>query len=439
MRLLPRSLFWRTFLLISLLVLVSTLAWFQIFSFYERGPRVHQIAQTVVSVVNLTRTAMITAQVEKRRDLLLQLAEREGIRIYPAEDDEQIIEPPPDILAVHMIMDEVRDVLGAQTRFAMQRNGVPGFWVTFTIEDDEYWVRLPRERIERQATLQWLGWGSVALLLSLAAAGLIVSRLNRPLKALSHAAIEIGHGRQPAPMEETGPTEVATLTRAFNQMSRDLARLDEDRALILAGVSHDLRTPLSRMRLGIEMSGSDASTKEGMITDIEEMDRIISQFLDFARVDGGEIMAPTSVGALVGDIAAHYHKLGHEIATDIGVARDIPLRALAMRRVISNLIDNALRYGETGIAVTVREEAAKVMVEVNDRGPGIPAADAERIKQPFTRLETARSGKGGSGLGLAIVDRIVRAHGGSFDLLPREGGGLCARISLPAGKGNLGT
>ncbi len=439
MRLLPRSLFWRTFLLISLLVLVSTLAWFQIFSFYERGPRVHQIAQTVVSVVNLTRTAMITAQVEKRRDLLLQLAEREGIRIYPAEDDEQIIEPPPDILAVHMIMDEVRDVLGAQTRFAMQRNGVPGFWVTFTIEDDEYWVRLPRERIERQATLQWLGWGSVALLLSLAAAGLIVSRLNRPLKALSHAAIEIGHGRQPAPMEETGPTEVATLTRAFNQMSRDLARLDEDRALILAGVSHDLRTPLSRMRLGIEMSGSDASTKEGMITDIEEMDRIISQFLDFARVDGGEIMAPTSVGALVGDIAAHYHKLGHEIATDIGVARDIPLRALAMRRVISNLIDNALRYGETGIAVTVREEAAKVMVEVNDRGPGIPAADAERIKQPFTRLETARSGKGGSGLGLAIVDRIVRAHGGSFDLLPREGGGLCARISLPACKGNLGT
>ena len=439
MRLLPRSLFWRTFLLISLLVLVSTLAWFQIFSFYERGPRVHQIAQTVVSVVNLTRTAMITAQVEKRRDLLLQLAEREGIRIYPAEDDEQIIEPPPDILAVHMIMDEVRDVLGAQTRFAMQRNGVPGFWVTFTIEDDEYWVRLPRERIERQATLQWLGWGSVALLLSLAAAGLIVSRLNRPLKALSHAAIEIGHGRQPAPMEETGPTEVATLTRAFNQMSRDLARLDEDRALILAGVSHDLRTPLSRMRLGIEMSGSDASTKEGMITDIEEMDRIISQFLDFARVDGGEIMAPTSVGALVGDIAAHYHKLGHEIATDIGVARDIPLRALAMRRVISNLIDNALRYGETGIAVTVREDAAKVMVEVNDRGPGIPAADAERIKQPFTRLETARSGKGGSGLGLAIVDRIVRAHGGSFDLLPREGGGLCARISLPACKGNLGT
>lgn len=435
MSILPRSLFWRTFLLISMLVLVSTLAWFQIFSFYERGPRVHQIAQTVVSVINLTRTAMITAQAEKRRDLLLQLAEREDIRIYPAENDEEII-APPDVPAVQMIVEEVRDVLGAQTRFAMQRNGIPGFWVTFSIEDDEYWVRLPRERIERQATLQWLGWGSVALLLSLAAAGLIVSRLNRPLKALSRAALEIGRGRQPAPVAETGPTEVATLTRAFNQMARDLARLDEDRALILAGVSHDLRTPLSRLRLGIEMSGTDNAMKEGMITDIEEMDRIISQFLDFARVDGGEAMAPTPVGTLVAEIAAHYHKLGHAIATDIGVTQNIPLRALAMRRVISNLIDNALRYGETGIAVAVREEGAKVIVEVCDHGPGIPAADAERLKQPFTRLETARSGKGGSGLGLAIVDRIVRAHGGSFDLLPRDGGGLCARVSLPAGKGS---
>ena len=158
------------------------------------------------------------------------------------------------MLPVQMIIEQVRGLLGPQTRFAIQRNGVAGFWVTFRVEDDEYWARLPRERIERQATLHWLGWGSVALLLSLAAAGLIVSRLNRPLKALSRAALQIGRGQQPAPVEETGPAEVATLSRAFNQMSRDLARLDEDRALVLAGVSHDLRTPLARMRLGIEMS-----------------------------------------------------------------------------------------------------------------------------------------------------------------------------------------
>jgi two-component system osmolarity sensor histidine kinase EnvZ len=431
MSLLPRTLFWRTFLLIALLVLVSTLAWFQIFSFYERGPRVHQIAQTVASVVNLTRTAMVTAQAEKRRDLLLQLSEREGIRIYPAEDNEETVAPPPDILPVQMIIEEVRAILGQQTRFAIQRNGVPGFWVTFRIEDDEYWVRLPRERIERQATLQWLGWGSVALLLSLAAAGLIVSRLNRPLKALSRAALEIGRGRQPAPVAESGPAEVATLSRAFNQMSRDLARLDEDRALILAGVSHDLRTPLSRMRLGIEMSSTDDALKSGMITDIEEMDRIISQFLDFARADGGEAPAMNSLSTLAQSVAEHYHKLGHTLESDIAKTRDVPFRALAMRRVLSNLVDNAFRYGETGVGISVREEPGWVVVDVGDRGPGVPPTEVERLKQPFTRIETARSGKGGSGLGLAIVDRIVRSHGGRFDLLQREGGGLLARVSMP--------
>ena len=431
MSLIPRSLFWRTFLLIALLVLVSTLAWFQIFSFYERGPRIHQIAQTVASVVNLTRTALVTAQATKRRDLLLQLSEREGIRIYPVEDDEEIVAPPSDMLPVQMITEQVRGLLGPQTRFAIQRNGVAGFWVTFRVEDDEYWARLPRERIERQATLQWLGWGSVALLLSLAAAGLIVSRLNRPLKALSRAALEIGRGQQPAPVEETGPAEVATLSRAFNQMSRDLARLDEDRALVLAGVSHDLRTPLARMRLGIEMSGTDNTMKDGMIADIEEMDRIISQFLDFARADGGELPSPTSLGALIADVAGHYQRLGQPVTTEIGTTREIALRALAVRRMLNNLLDNALRYGGNDVAVTLREESSAVILEVADRGPGIPATETERLKQPFTRMETARSGKGGSGLGLAIVDRIVRAHGGRFDLLPREGGGLVARASFP--------
>ncbi len=431
MSLLPRSLFWRTFLLIALLVLVSTLAWFQIFSFYERGPRIHQIAQTVASVVNLTRTAIVTAQAEKRRDLLVQLSEREGIRIYPVEDDEEIVAPPTNATPVKLITDEVRAMLGPQTRFAVQRNGVSGFWVTFRVEGDEYWVRLPRERIERQATLQWLGWGSVALLLSLAAAGLLVSRLSRPLRALARAATEIGHGRQPEPVAETGPPEVATLTRAFNQMSRDLARLDEDRALILAGVSHDLRTPLSRMRLGIEMSSTDDAMKSGMITDIEEMDRIISQFLDFARADGGEALSELSLATLAAETSERYKKLGQPVSARCAPVRDLPMRAMAMRRVMNNLVDNALRYGGGPVELLAREDSTCAILDVCDRGPGSPASEAERLKQPFTRLETARSGKGGSGLGLAIVDRIVRAHSGRFDLLPYEGGGLIARVTLP--------
>jgi two-component system, OmpR family, osmolarity sensor histidine kinase EnvZ len=426
----PRTLFWRAFLLIALLVVLSTFTWFQIFRFYEREPRTRQAAQTVVSVVNLTRAALITAHIEKRRELLEELSEREGIRIYPVEENEQLV-PPPDRPGMQMVMEEVRRLLGPQTRFAVQREGVPGFWVSFHIEDDEYWVRLPRDRVERQITLQWLGWGSLALLLSLAAAWLIVSRMNRPLQALSQAALAIGHGQHPAPVDESGPAEISTLSRAFNQMSRDLARLDEDRTLILAGVSHDLRTPLSRLRLGVEMSSSDGAMKDGMIADIEEMDRIVNQFLDFARTVGGEQPVAADLSALTVEVVEHYRKLGRAVTADLQPVPEIPLRTLAMRRLINNLLDNALRYGGRDIGVAVRTEEDRLVLEVRDRGPGIPPEEVERLKQPFTRLETARSGGGGSGLGLAIIDRITRLHGGSFELLPRDGGGLVARISLP--------
>src|SRR5262252_777013 len=189
---------------------------------------------------------------------------------------------------VRLVSEAVREQLGPQTRFAGQREGRNGFWVSFRIDTDEYWIRVPRERIERQIALQWAGWGTLALVLSLIAAYFIVSRVSRPLKVLSQAATLIGHGKKPEPVAETGPQEIRTLSRAFNDMSRDLARLDADRALILAGVSHDLRTPLARLRLGIEMSAGDAGLAQGMTADIDEMDRIINQFLDFARTDGGE-------------------------------------------------------------------------------------------------------------------------------------------------------
>ena len=432
MTLWPRSLLWRTFILLAALVLATTIAWFEIFRAYEREPRSRQISQNLVSIVNLTRTALITSQPEKRRELLSELAEREGIQVYPVEPGEHIV-PPPDRPLLQLVKEAVRAQLGQNTRFAVEREGKPGFWVSFHIDDDEYWVRIPRERIERQIALQWLGWGALALALSLLAAYFAVSRINRPLKALASAAGAIGKGKMPDPIPETGPEEIRTLSRAFNQMSQDLARLDADRALILAGVSHDLRTPLSRLRLGLEMSGADPQLREGMAVDVEEMDRIVNQFLDFARTDGGEAFHPADLAALAAEIAEHYRRRGKGVETELSSVPGVPLQANAMRRVVLNLIDNALRYGEREVSVATRAENGAAVLEVNDRGPGIPAKEVERLKQPFTRLEVARSDKGGAGLGLAIVERVVRAHGGSFELLAREGGGLIARIRLPLG------
>ncbi len=426
----PRSLLWRTFILLAALVLATTAAWFGIFRAYEVEPRARQISQNLISIVNITRTALITSQPERRHELLSELAEREGIQVYPSEPGERIA-PPADRPVLNLVSELVRQQLGEQTRFASERDGKSGLWLSFHIDDDEYWVRVPRERIERQIALRWLGWGALALALSLLAAYFLVSRLNRPLRALASAASAIGKGKIPEPISETGPEEIRTLSHAFNQMSRDLARLDADRALILAGVSHDLRTPLSRLRLGLEMSGADAQLRDGMTADIEEMDRIINQFLDFARTDGGEALQHADLAAVAAEVAEHYRRHGKSVTTELASVPDLPLQAMSMRRVVLNLVDNALRYGGKEVSVAVRAENGAALLDVADRGPGIPAAEVERLKQPFTRLEIARSDKGGAGLGLAIVERVVQAHRGSFELLARDGGGLIARIRLP--------
>jgi two-component system osmolarity sensor histidine kinase EnvZ len=433
MRLLPKTLLWRTFLLIAALMLLSVAAWFQIFTTYERDPRARQLAQLVVSVVNLTRTALVTARPEARIHLLSELSDREGIHIYPAEPEDKVT-PLPDRPFLQHVQELLRDELGPDTQLTLEREGEQGLFVSFTIEDDAYWVALPRERVERHFPVQWLGWGAAVLLLALIGAWLVMFRVTRPLKALERAAAEVGRGRRPAPVVEAGPEEIRLLARNFNQMTADLARLDEDRALILAGVSHDLRTPLTRLRMGVEMSIDDQATRQEMAADIEEMDRSIGQFLDFARADGGEPPEAIDLGALLEEIAEQYRRRACDVSlANTGAPPRLTLPPKAIRRVIGNLIDNALRHAGAAqpIELALGVLAGKATIEVRDRGPGIPAAEVERLKLPFTRLQSARTDAIGTGLGLAIVDRIARGQGGSLDLLPRAGGGLVARISLP--------
>ncbi len=432
---LPRSLLWRTFLLLGALVLMTTAAWFLIFRAYAIEPRARGLAQNLVSVVNLTRVALITAQPERRHDLLTVLADREGIQVYPGEAGERLVRMP-DTPLLQLTMSLVRQQLGEDTRFAARRDDLHGLWVSFYIDDDEYWVRIPRERLEQRIAQRWIAWGVLALVLALMAAYFIVTHISRPLNALAAAAMAVGKGRLPPPVEEAGAEEIRTLSRAFNQMTRDLSRLDQDRTLILAGVSHDLRTPLARLRLGIEMSGADESLQSGMHADIEDMDRIIGQFMDFARLDastpdGRQAKIPTDLKTLITEVIERYRALGHSIGDNLAALPEIHVQPAVLRRAIANLIDNALKYAGSGLEVNLRHEGTDAVIEVLDRGPGIPEGEMERLKRPFTRLEQARSNASGSGLGLAIVERIAQAHHGRFELAARDGGGLIARIRLP--------
>jgi two-component system osmolarity sensor histidine kinase EnvZ len=420
------TLFWRSFLLIALLIVTAVLASFQIYRVYEREPRSRELAQQTVSTINLTRAALVNADPFRRRELLIELNESEGLRIFPVTASEKLQALPDDELLAK-VSQHVRDTLGEQTRFAAERDGEDGFWVSFFIDEDEFWAMLPWERFEPSFGLQWLGWGAALLTIALVGAFLIASTSARPLAALERASLRLGRGQPHQPLAEKGPRELRGVASAFNRMASDLESIERERAMVLAGISHDLRTPLSRLRLALEMTpGGD---REAMVSDIDEIDAVIGQFLDYAR-GAAEDKSENELDEMLDELAEHYRRIHRDVTFRPGGVPPFRFARMAVRRAVANLVDNALRYAGDPVEVATANRGAWVEVEVRDRGPGIPADAIERVKRPFTRLDHARGGAGGAGLGLAIVERIAGSHGGRLELAAREGGGLVARLTL---------
>ena len=430
------GLLWRTFLLLAFLIAVSMAAWVASFRVVERAPRSEQIAAQVDSIVTITRAALLHSAPMLRRELLLDLATTQGIRIYPKELTDNM-EALPDTELVRLVTANVRKRLDKRTEFAGEVNGEEGFWVSFYIEDDDYWLMLDSDLIEGASSIQWIGWAGVTLLLSLVGAVFISRLINQPLARLSIAARAIARGKSPPVLPESGPAEIRDANRSFNQMVQDLKQVESDRAVILAGISHDLRTPIARMLLEVEMGSLSDEAKRGMQSDLAQMESIIAQFLDYARPAEPSSHTEIDLSALTKQLAQEAER-----ATDVALQTNIEAglrisgNAVEITRAVSNLIENARRYGKSGdsgtavIEVNARHDQGKVVIEVADRGVGISEEQIPYLLQPFTRMDSARSQANGAGLGLAIVDRIVQRHRGKLDIKNREGGGLAVRIWL---------
>ena len=431
----PRSLLGRTFLLLAVLVLLTTAAWLSLFRHIDAEPRARESAQLAASAVNLIRAALFAAMPEKRPGLLNEFSRREGIRLLPAEPEDKI-EAMPDSRFHQLLQAELEKRLGRQTRIAAAVDGEPGFWVSFRLDEhdeEEYWLILPRERAARNFAAHWLSWSVLATLLALAVAWLIASRISQPLKAMAKSVAAVGRGQTPPPLPEEGAEELSRLANAFNTLASDLERHEKDRSEVLAGISHDLRTPLTRLRLEAELSIADESSRQAVVADIEQMETVISQFMDYAHTDNGEEAVATDVDDLLHRLAEHQGHVGRPLQLSVVLPPGFTLKLCpkAVNRALTNLIDNAWKYGggEVSLRATVAGDA--IHIAIGDHGPGIPASESERLKRPFARLETARSNVGGTGLGLAIVERIARLHDGHLELLDNPGGGLLARIVLP--------
>lgn len=289
----------------------------------------------------------------------------------------------------------------------------------------------------RPPAVAWAWPALVSMLLAVAATLLVVAltvrRITRPLTALSGAAERLGRGEEVAALDETGPAELRRTTAAFNAMQKRLTRFVRDRTAMLAAIGHDLRTPITALRLRAELV-EDEEARERLLAIIAEMQQMTEATLAFAREEAQrEETRPVDLSALVGSLCDDLTEMGRDVAFS-GPDRLVnACRPVALRRALRNLIDNAVSYGRRA-RVTLAGAADGVTVTIDDDGPGIPEADLERVFGPFVRLEGSRSREtGGVGLGMAIARSIVRAHGGDITLANRPEGGLRATVSLPAG------
>jgi two-component system osmolarity sensor histidine kinase EnvZ len=464
--LLQISLFWRTFVLLVLLILASSLVWYISFKALEYESRAQLAARQISSAVNLTRSSLVHADAIYRTALIKNISDQEGLYIRPREPEDKISTYAVDSYR-QLLEFELRKRLGSETIVSDRVNGVPGLWVSFAIQGDPYWLQTDMVRIEPVNSDAWLYWIALAIAMSLIGSLVIGGLLNRPLKQLSLAANHVrqGHFDRVKLNENVFTTEIHQVNRGFNKMTAQLSKVEADRIVMLAGISHDLRTPLARLRLETELSVSDNDARFEMSQDIEQINAILGKFLDYARphVSQLQIINLAAVVAAAAQFVNNAAKDAQDIAVSNNVSTDLQVMADAveLQRVIANLLENARRYGKSTIYpahmmetkhlphvlpmpdakgyeaddeawsptrlfeepveiakvdIDARIQGDWVVLTVRDHGAGVSPEVLNQLNVPFFRANEARSNVTGTGLGLAIVEKAVQGMQGKISL-----------------------
>ena len=434
------SLFWRTFFFLALLLIGCIVAWLQTYRALESEPRAVQSAQQLASLVNLSRAALHYSDAIARVSLIKTLADEERVRITLRETKDTFELFDSNKLG-QLTSEELKLRLGSGTVVASSVNGAKGLWVGFSIEKDQYWLQTDESRMGPSRGSTWVIWLITAAALSLVGAAFIARLINSPLKQLSFAASRMRDGDFDASLldEKVATSEIREVNIGFNRMAEQLSKIEQDRVIMLAGISHDLRTPLARLRLETEMSVADADARAHMAADITQLDAIIDKFLDYARPDPAQLET-ISLNAVV-DAAIYAVGEADDMRITVNLPENLDILAdeTELLRVISNLIENARRYGktpETGIALVDIAAKARdqwVLIKIRDHGMGVAPETLSKLTRPFFRGDAARTAATGAGLGLAIVEKTIARMGGVFGLANTASGGLAAHIKLRRG------
>jgi two-component system, OmpR family, osmolarity sensor histidine kinase EnvZ len=428
MRILPKSAFGQTVLLIGILLLINQVVSYLSVTYYFIRPSYQQINNLLATQVNLV---FLEGVDHKDPELHKRFFEATGINIYP--ETEAQAQGLDKAVYYQFLSTQMSEQLKGEAEVRITSGDPYVFWIN-PPQDPSLWIAIPMSGIGERDISPLTIYLLVIGILSVAGGWIFVRRLNKPLKALQDAALQVGRGQFPKPLKEQGSSEIIAVTSAFNQMSKGIKQLEDDRSLLTAGISHDLRTPLTRIRLATEMlPESQDWIKEGIVHDIEDMNDIIDQFIDYVRQDRQEKQELTDLNLLIEDaVQARNIEQNHIINMDLQPLPQLKVRRIAIKRVLDNLLENAFRYGSNNIEVSssFNKKTKHLSFTVRDFGPGVPADQIENLFQPFTQGDKAR-GSLGSGLGLAIIKRIVNMHSGNIELSNHSKGGLIACVTLP--------
>ncbi len=429
-KLLPRSAFSQTVMLIGSLLLINQLVSYLSVAAYFIQPTYQQINQLIARQVKLLfvdgvdvgreHLTMVDALNAKVRD--------DGMHVY---NQKQAREAGIDQATYYTLLSsQMSEHLGGKAEVRIAQGEDFEIWIR-PPQAPSIWIKVPLTGFNEYDLSPLTLYLMVIGALSVAGGWWFARQQNRPLRRLQKAAISVSMGDYPEPLPSSGSTEIVEVTNAFNQMSHGMKQLEQDRALLMAGISHDLRTPLTRIRLASEMMvAEDEYLKEGIVHDIEDMDAIINQFIAYIRQDQESIREQEQINYLIEDVAQAESNRAGEIEVVLNECPLIPIQSIAIKRILSNLVENAFRYGNGWVRLSSHFDGQRVGFSVEDNGPGIPESEIPSLFQPFTQGDSAR-GSVGSGLGLAIIKRIVDRHQGEVVLTNRVAGGLRAQVWLP--------
>ncbi|MBK1705432.1 ATP-binding protein [Halochromatium glycolicum] len=430
MRFRPASLFARVLLTLVLSFGAFALITFGSALYYVLYPVVQRSTADLAAFMELSARTLVLLPKPARQDYQDKLLEEYQVRLLPGSDPPQGLDDYfyPYVFRLSQALSQRLD-----RPVRMQSNLIEGrrwFWVNLETNQDTVWAGIPRDRIGTRPLIGVLVISALAVLLVVLTAAILARRVTAPLTRLARAAEEVAKGRSPEPLPENGPRELADLARQFNETSQQVRELLADRTVLLAGISHDLRTPLTRLRLALEMlpDEADPHLTARMRRDIDEMSTQIGQAVELGGTLGAGERQREDIAELVSEVVGNrpriaWRPLGRCIHS---------INASALRRILGNLIENALRYsnGSVEVRLDCRHETPSLFVL--DQGPGIPESERNAVFRPFYRLEHSRNrSTGGSGLGLAVARQLAVANEMEIELGDREGGGLIARIRLP--------